>query len=116
MGSRERATPSGRRGSRVTIKTSDGQEVELQKKDEVIPMDKPTNEPLASVGFSATIGQSTEYAREKIEVSAWCTLPCPTTEDAITETYQYCYDFVTNELERRSDEAIDKFFPHLKDG
>lgn len=110
-----RPTPAGKRGSRASVKLADGREVELQKEDEVIPMSKPSDAPMASVGFSATIGQSTEYAREKLEVSAWCTLPCPPEEAAVLETYQYCYDFVTSELERRSDEAIDKFFPHLKE-
>lgn len=109
----DNVTPHGRRGSRVTVKHADGSQTELPTIDEVIPMPEPTNKPMASVGVSLTVGRSTPYAREKIEVSAWCTLPCEPTEEDVRETYQVAYDFVAHEAEMRSDQALQKFFPEL---
>jgi len=110
---RNRVTPHGRRGSRVTIKHPDGKQTELPTHDEVIPMPEPTNQPMASVGVSLTVGRSTQYAREKIEASAWCTLPCEPNEEAIQEAYEAAYAFVEHEVGQRADQALQKFFPEL---
>ena len=106
-------TPHGRRGSRATIKHSDGTTSDLPTYDEVIPMAAPTNQPMANVGLSLTLGRSTKYAAEKIEVSAWCTLPCLPDEESIKETYQVAYDFVESEAGARANQALAKYFPEL---
>lgn len=108
-------TPHGRRGSRVTIKHPDGTSTDLPTRDEVIPMPEPTNQPMASVGVSLTVGRSSKFAREKIEASAWCTLPCLPEEEAIQETYEVAYNFVVHEVAERADQALAKFFPELLD-
>jgi hypothetical protein len=68
---------------------------------------------MASVGVSLTVGRSTQYAREKIEVSAWCTLPCSPDEESIMSAYEAAYAFVEHESEERASQALEKFFPEL---
>tara|TARA_R110002126_G_scaffold416_24_gene2870 strand:+ start:786 stop:1040 length:255 start_codon:yes stop_codon:yes gene_type:complete len=72
-------------------------------------------EAMATVGCSLTVAQSTEYSREKLEVTAWCTLPCLPEEESIQEAYQAAYNFVSAEVKARSDEATRDFLPHLLD-
>ena len=102
--------PQGRLGGRSTVQTSDGQKFETDPKDATWKPDKPLVGPLASVGLSASVGRSTEYAREKYELAAWCTLPCQADEKDILETYEVAYSFIINELKRREEDVESRFF------
>ena len=105
--------PTVKKGGRTKVKTSDGSEYNYDPREEITPVDPNGQGPLASVGIALTVGQSSDYAKEKIEVSVWCTIPCAPNPDAIQEAYEYCYDYVSTEVEQRSDAAVEKFFPHL---
>lgn len=107
---------SGSRGGRTTVSTKDrGVIYEDQKSTPVVP-ETPASGPMASVGLSVSVGQSTEFARQKIEVAAWCTLPCLPDEVSVRDAYQACYDIVTEEISARSNQAIQRFFPEMAGG
>jgi hypothetical protein len=104
--------PRGKLGGRTHVKTEAGDEFDHDPTMEnFVPNRDMTGQPLASVGFSASLGKSTEYAREKYEIAAWCTLPCLANEADIVETYQEAYEMVIGELKRRETEVQDLFFP-----
>lgn len=63
--------------------------------------------------MSVSAGMNTEFGREKIEVSAWCTLPCLTDPRSIERTYQQCYDLALHQAKTRLDQAAREFFPEL---
>jgi hypothetical protein len=114
MSSEKSQFPHGKRGAVTRVKTADGSEFEVDHvEDTFVPSEDMTEGPLASVGISATVGESTEYAREKFEISAWCTLPAYANEEAIVETYEVAYEFVASELERRKEDIKRRFFPHM---
>jgi hypothetical protein len=104
--------PRGKRGSTTRIAGQDGKSFEHDPKEEQFKPDKDMTGPLASVGMSLSVGASTEYAREKYEIAAWCTLPCKPVEADILETYEVCYDFCVKEIDRRRDEVEKVVFPH----
>jgi hypothetical protein len=114
MNRNRNVTPQGRRGSRASVHHGRGKKTDLGQRDEIVPTQNPSTQPMASVGLSLTVGQSTEYAREKIEVSAWCTLPCEPDEEVMQATYEACYEFVAREIQERSSDALERFFPGMQ--
>ena len=107
---KSKATPSGKFGSRSKTERK-GHAPREEERNQQIILENPTPGPMASVGISLTAGQSTEYAREKLEVAAWCTIPCEPNDESIKEAYQIAYDLVTTEVKARTGEAIDALFP-----
>lgn len=101
--------PRGKRGGSTRVGKT-GEEID-RTEEHFTPTEDMTG-PLASVGMSISAGASTEYAREKYEIAAWCTLPCRPVEAEIVETYAICYDFCTKELNRRRDDVEAAVFPH----
>lgn len=104
--------PKGSRGgvSRVTVRGV------KENHDEVRQHWKPgekLDENFSTVGLSVSVSESTDYAREKYEVSAWCSLPTPTDPESIQESYEIAYDYVVEEIERRRSDVRKRFFPHL---
>ena len=91
--------------------THGNQTAEIDRTDQNFLPEEDLTGPLASVGISLSTGASTEYAREKYEISAWCTLPCRPNEAAIIETYRVAYTFCKNEIQRRRDEVEADAFP-----
>lgn len=75
----------------------------------------PVSEPYATVGCSVTVGTATEFVREKIEVSAWCTIPCAPDEETMKETYDECYALVVEQAKKRLDSVVDTFFPGMRE-
>lgn len=67
----------------------------------------------ASVGISISIGMNTEFGREKVDVTCWCTLPCGLSEVERQAAQDEAAMEVMGELQRRLDETINKFFPEL---
>jgi hypothetical protein len=108
---------AGKVGYRVTATTKEkGQPpvtVGSDTREEPILLEEYLEGPVASVGLSVSVGASTEFAREKIEVSAWCTLPCKPEDKAIAEAYQRAAIIVMTEAQNRLDEASAKFFPNM---
>lgn len=65
-----------------------------------------------SVGLSLSAGLSTGFStREKIEVSAWITLPCTEDPGDIQATYDVCYEWVLHQVREKLDDASGQFFP-----
>lgn len=106
-------TPKGSRGgvSRVTTKDGDAFDTDDVRQD--FKPDALLPEFVATVGISASLGQSTDFAREKYEVTAWCSLPVPADDESIREGYEVAYDYVVSELQRREKDVQKRFFPHL---
>jgi hypothetical protein len=102
--------PRGKRGSTTRVSTG-GQTFEHDPREEQWKPDSDMTGPLASVGMSVSVGGSTEYAREKYEIAAWCTLPCRPNEADIVKTYAVAYDFCVREIDRRRDEVESVVFP-----
>jgi hypothetical protein len=103
-------TRSGKGGVRVTtIKNPDDRNETSEEISFLPPPGKPPGQ--AQVGLSLTAGMSTEWAREKIEVSAWCTLPCDDDPAAIQATYDTCYSWVLQQVQEKLDDASNLIFP-----
>lgn len=67
----------------------------------------------ASVGLSVNVGFNTEYGKEKLDVSAWLTLPSDTTEEAIEKTFKEIAERIFEEAHMRLDQGVERYFPHL---
>ncbi len=70
---------------------------------------------VASVGCSTSVGMSTQYAREKMEVVCWVTLPCQVDDKSIRQTFELCQLIAQTEADRFLDSTQAKFFAHLTD-
>ena len=105
--------PKGGRGGTSRVTTKDGESFETDTVKQDFKPDGLMPEHIATVGMSASIGQSTDYSREKYEITAWCSLPVPADDESIKEGYDVAYDYVISELERRKRDVEQKFFPHL---
>lgn len=104
--------PRGFRGgvSRVTL---DDKEVEHDKIMQHLKPTEAVGAPLATVGLSVSVGRSSNFAREKYEVTAWCSLPVPADAKSIAHGYDLAYAYVMGELERRDSDVEARFFPEL---
>lgn len=102
----------GKAGVRTTL-TKDKISSTVEKTDENLQIRLPVDAPTASVGVSVSAGMSTEFAREKIEVAAWCTLPCLTDRKSIEATYDAAYEYAADRAKSSLDRAAKEFFPDL---
>ena len=110
-------TPAGKLGWRVTVSESPkkGEVITLYDKTDTEPIvaEKPLTTPCASAGLSVTVGMSTEFARQKVEVGVWCTIPCATDDVSIAAAYERAAVIAMTEADTRLTNAIAKFFPSL---
>lgn len=119
--SRELVTSAGKLGWRVTVserpKKGAPENIlyDASHEDPLLP-DTPIPSPHATAGMSLTVGMSTEFARQKIEVGVWCTLPCAPDDKSIAAAYERAATIAMTEADTRLSNAIAKFFPHLADG
>lgn len=67
----------------------------------------------ASVGLSLSFGMSTEYGKEKVEVSGWCTVPCGHTQREMDAAYDICAAQIMAQLGKRMNQLIAEYHPHL---
>lgn len=105
-----RGIAAGKGGTSTTYTSPEGESQSKRTQDDFLPTD-PAKRPLASVGLSLAVGMNTDFGKEKIEVVAWCTLPCDDDPYAISETYNTCYAYVKRETKEKLDDAILAFFP-----
>lgn len=105
--------PKGGRGGVSRVTTKDSESFEHDRRTQHFKPDELLQGPLATVGISASVSQSTDYAREKYEVSAWCSLPVLADDESIREGYDVAYEYVMSELERRESDVQTRFFPSL---
>lgn len=69
--------------------------------------------PMAVVGASLTVGMSTEFAREKIEISVWESRPAADNPiDRSRVKAEIAADLV-KEAGDRLDAAVRQYFPHM---
>lgn len=112
-------TRTGKYGSRITCKEKQGKVdvviYEHTYEDMIMPA-HPAPGAIANVGLSVSIGSSSDYGKQKIDIAAWCTLPCATDDSTIADTYQRCALITMDEVQRRLDEASERFFPNLEGG
>ena len=67
----------------------------------------------ASVGLSVSFGYSTQFAREKFEVSTWVTRPCKDSDEDRTSIFEECKkEAIDKALEVRN-EIVDQILPHM---
>lgn len=104
--------PQGKRGG-VTRITGKNGTFDVDKKEQQYKPEEHLHGPLATVGISLSMGQSTDYGREKYELTAWCSLPVPADEESIKDGYEVAYAFCMNELKARENDVQERFFPHL---
>ena len=101
--------PSGSRGERATA-TREGVPVLTRDtvKAPLVQTKAPEeqDEPTGSIGLSISVGHSAEYGRDKFEVSAWCTLPCGTSEESRQEMYDMCKQEVFKRVSELRQEAV----------
>ena len=72
-----------------------------------------TEEPMAVVGMSINVGMSTEFAREKIEISCWESRPCHDNPKDRARVKGEIASDLTMEAGQRLDACIREFFPHM---
>ena len=109
---------AGRGGSRSDVSQQGRSLHSMSTGTQPVEPTSPDELSDGSIGLSISIGHSTEFAREKFEVAAWLTLPCPGGEadaDTRQEMFDICKEEVTSEVARLRDEIVDKFFPHIMD-
>ena len=46
-------------------------------------------------------------------MSAWCTLPCQPNDKDTSDHYEIAYRLCEQQVEKRTNEAIKKFFPSM---
>ena len=113
------ATPSGKFGFRITVKARENKRAPyttLYDKSEEFPYVPANPNPnlTASVGLSISAGlKHRDFARQTIEVAAWCTMPCEPTPEAIQATYDECYNYAVTQVNDRMIAAGTQFFPEL---
>tara|TARA_Y100000310_G_scaffold216866_1_gene217940 strand:+ start:69 stop:461 length:393 start_codon:yes stop_codon:yes gene_type:complete len=69
-------------------------------------------QPMGTVGLSVTVGFSTEYARQKLEISAWETRPVTMDPGDRERVKQEIAATLVKEVDLRVDAAVHEFFPH----
>ena len=104
--------PDSTIGSSTTV-TKDGVSQIIDSERKSLQKNIPLGVPTASVGISVSAGMNTEYGQEKIEVSAWCTLPCMTDTASIERTFGLCYELAEKHAREKLDLAGKSIFPHL---
>lgn len=102
----------GKLGSRATL-TKNGVSQDVDREENPIDQALPIGVPLGQVGMSISAGMNTDFGREKIEVSAWCTLPCLTDAVSIEKTYARCYELALGQAKTKLDQVVEEFFPDL---
>lgn len=65
----------------------------------------------SSVGCSVGVSMSTKWARQKVDVTAWCTLPSYSDRASREVVLAECYEQVSSEVKARLEEVADRFFP-----
>lgn len=100
----------GRGGTAIMVDTP-GEKPKLTQEDHHFPTQSGKH---GSVGLSVSAGMSTGFStREKIEVSAWITLPCTEDPGDIQATYDVCYQWALSQVREKLDDATAQFFPPL---
>ncbi len=94
-----------------------------RNEDERVIADRETTEdggqgvlatqPMGSVGLSLTVGMSTKFAREKIEITVWETQPVFLDPADKRRAREEINASLTKEAAERLDAAVREFFPHM---
>ena len=116
MSRRERGTSLGKVGSAAKMTESSDRghdrEYDLGRREE--PVIPEGHEPMdASVGLSIGVTMSTKYVRQKIDVTAWCTLPTYSDRASRDVVFEECYGQVMGEIESRLHAISTRFFPDV---
>lgn len=117
----EFVTSAGKLGWRLTVsekptKNAPARTLHDETHEDPLLPDTPIPSPHATAGMSLCVGMSTEFARQKIEVGVWCTLPCTPDDAAIAAAYERAATIAMTEADTRLSNAVQKFFPSLADG
>lgn len=119
--SREFITQAGKHGYRITVTSRAGKgapEITLydytSPSEPILPIELSPS-PHATAGLSVSVGMSTPFGAQKVEVGVWCTLPCAPNEADIAVTYDRVASMVMTEADTRLHEALQRFFPELAD-
>lgn len=116
--SRSDVTPSGKFGFRVRAQQRASRRepytILMDHTEEFPDVPAPNPALTASVGLSISAGMKhADFARQTIEVSAWCTMPCEPTPEAMSATYDECYNHVITQVNNRMIDAAGQFFPDV---
>ncbi len=106
--SRRPAAKAGSRGDRASVQVQERQVLRRDTQTEPIEPETSTDNP-ASVGLSVSIGHSSDYGKDKFEVSAWCTVPCGTSESERDAAFAQCKEDVYNRLADLRREVVNVF-------
>lgn len=103
-------------GSASVTERKEGKSVErvIGTLEEEWEFDYPDEQPThltASVGIAIHVGRSTQFAREKIEVGVWCTLPSAPDKSAMTQQLGLAKRFAAHEAQEAMNELGSRFFP-----
>jgi len=91
-----------------------GEEIPLhEKRHERAINDLALPEHPAYVGISISAGMSTQYAMEKAEATAWCSLPCGLSVEERADAFQEAKRISIEEAATALEETLQRFFPHL---
>lgn len=108
-----RGAPTGKVGSSATVSKNGVSRAADPPRSNSVPVSYDLPENPAHVGMSISAGMNTDYAKQKLEISAWATLPCDLTPEARSEAYDECHRMVREQLVKRWDEVNKKFFDNI---
>ena len=108
---------AGTRGSyaNASVKADDKAPAETVldvRTGEIVEPDLLPRNP-AYVGISVSAGASSKFARQKIEVAAWCTLPCHPNTAARQAAFDQAMEDVMDQVMQRLDQAADAVHPDV---
>jgi hypothetical protein len=100
-----RSQNTGSRGSRVSVSSGGRVVRDEYQKESLEP--KPADAALTrSTGCSVSVGHSTDYGRDKFEVSVWSTVPCGDSFDEESAAFDQCVGDVMERLENLRKYAV----------
>ena len=107
-----------RRGSHEKVTTKARGEDAKSLKDERVDSPvtgHPSPDATAVVGASVTVGMSTEFAREKVEISCWESRPAADNPHDRERVKSEIVQGLQTEAMEMLDSSIRQFFPHMLD-
>jgi hypothetical protein len=110
--------PRGKKGYRVTATRKHDPEKGTgpldhhdSNQEDIIPPPGVLPEHPAYVGCSVGTAMKTKWARESVDVAAWCTLPCDITPEARADAFEEAKHMCVEEVGRIMTATLDTYFP-----
>tara|TARA_Y100001970_G_C14223901_1_gene854382 strand:+ start:2196 stop:2582 length:387 start_codon:yes stop_codon:yes gene_type:complete len=109
-----RSGRTGSRGYRASVEEDKVVTSEAGSGTQPLFTEDMIGESTASVGLSVSMGFSTQFAREKFEVSTWVTRPCKDSEADRAAVFAECKKEAIEKAIEVRNEIVDQLLPHME--